>query len=113
VTEAAIVNLTRTHGATYDEAPVMVPASYPVKEVTTWIEGALAGCTVICKAPAPGVDVEEMFVHQVSGVHYVRYVPFYFVTDLSKRDEARGEVLERVAAVLAEKGVISKPNVEE
>src|SRR5262249_33952150 len=108
VTEASIVNLTRTHGKTYDAVPILVPARLPVKEVVGWMEEALRGCPIILEKPGPGVDVEEMPV-DLAGVHYLRYVPFYFLADLSKRGDARAEVLGRISAALAEKGVFVEP----
>src|SRR5262249_35299215 len=108
VTEASIVNLTRTHGATYDAAPILVPARLPVKEVVGRMEEALRGCPIILEKPGPGVGVAEM-TGDLAGVHYGGYVPFYFVVDRSKRDEARAEVLGRISAALAEKGVFAEP----
>jgi small-conductance mechanosensitive channel len=105
VTEATIVNLTRTRGRTFDTVAVSVPATYPVAQVVGWIEEALAGCTSVVTEAGTGVSVDQMTV-MTNGTYYVRYQPFYYIHDLARRDEARQEVLGKVAAVLAARGVI-------
>lgn len=108
VTEAAIVNLTRDGNRTYDRVTVSVPASYPVADVVQWIEEALAACAEIIQGAGTGVDVGTMNVAE-TGVYYVTYQPFYFVNGLSRRDDARRELMGRIAQVLAAKGVIVEP----
>lgn len=108
VTEARVVNQTRAGGQTLDAVPVLVPAVHPVGEVSGWIEQALAACGGPVLADGRDVDVEEMSV-SMTGTYYVRYVLRYFIRELTERDAARREVLGRVAAVLAGKGVIVEP----
>jgi len=108
VTEARVVNQTRAGGQTLDAVPVLVPAVHPVGEVSGWIEQALAACGGPVLSDGRDVDVEEMSV-SMTGTYYVRYVLRYFIRELTERDAARREVLGRVAAVLAGKGVIVEP----
>ncbi len=110
VTEAPVVNLTR-EGKTYDAVPILVPASYSVPEVVRWINQALSECQIPLRGAERAVDVEEMTVSMMMGGYYLRYVASYYITDLTRRDDARCEVLGRVAALLAEKGVIVPPPI--